>query len=286
MSDFINLCYSALKPYSDIDTEKFKFVDLLKDEKELEKKKLSSPKTIKSEIREKVLLFIKSIFNTKSSVNAILNDKEKSELNNMILSQFMNIFTKELLSEFAHENEKNRRLYIEIVYQFLTKYFTLNKVNFTNNEVNEQIKELFHNLEDYIKEEFYDPDVEIRQLAISLFNLLMSSFPISEYFKPLCELFETVEKNVNFLQAMKYLEDDNKKVEIYFKDFKNYFSTIINLYIDEKVTFGSLCDSALKLILEKFPIYMLNELIKAKNKNQLNRVEVLDKIFKKHLKVK
>jgi hypothetical protein len=286
MSDFINLCYSILKPYSDVDIEKFKFVDLLKDEKELEKKKKSSPKTVKSEIREKILIFIKSIFNTKSSVSSILNDKDKSELNNMILNQFMGIFNKDLLTEFNHENEKNRRLYIEILYQYLTKYFTLNKVNFTNSEVNQGIKDLFHNLEDYIKEEFYDPSVEIRQLAINLFNLLLQSFPKSEYFSPMCELFETVDKNVNFLQAMKYLEDDNKKVEIYFKDFKNYFSTIMNLYIDERITFGSLCETALKLVLEKFPIYTLNEFIKAKNKNQLNRVEVLDKIFKKHLKIK
>jgi hypothetical protein len=286
MFDFINLCYAVFKPYSDIDIEKFKFVDLLKDEKELEKKKQASPKTIKSEIREKMLSFIKLIFNTKSTVSSILNDKENSEQNNMVLTQFMNIFNKELMDQFVHENDKNRRSYMEILYQYLTKYFTLNKVNFTSSSVNQNIKELFHNLEDYIKEELYDPDVEIRQLSISLFNLLMSSFPKSEFFDPLCELFEQIDKNVNFLQAMKYLEDDNKKVEIYFKDFKDFFSTIINLYIDEKITFGTLCENAMRLILERFPIYTLNELIKARNKNQLNRVEVLDKIFKKHLKIK
>jgi hypothetical protein len=284
--EFINLCYSILKPYSDIDIEKFKFVDLLKDDKEVDKKKKASPKVIKSEIREKILIFIKSIFNTKNTVNNILNNSADSELNNLILTQFMNIFTKELLEQFVHENEKNRRLYIEILFQFLTKFFTLQKVSFLNNDTNFEIKGLFHNLEDFIKEEFYDPNTEIRQLAINLFNLLISSFPISEFFKPLCELFDTVDKNVNFLQAMKYLDDDNKKVEIYFKDFKNYFSIIINLYIDEKITFGSLCENSLKLILEKFPIYTLNEFIKSQNKNQLNRVEVLDKIFKKHLKIK
>jgi hypothetical protein len=283
MSDFIKLSYSILKPYSDVDIDKFKFVDLLKEDKEIEKKKKSSPKIIKSEIREKMLIFIKTLFN-KYSISTILNEKERSDLNNMILNQFMSIFNKDLLGEFSHENEKNRRLYMDILYQYLTKYFTLNKVNFTNCEVNLQIKDLFHNLEDYIKEEFYDPNVEIRQLTIKLFNLLILSFPKSEFFAPMCELFETVDKNVNFLQAMKYLENDNKKVEIYFKDFKNYFSKLMNLYIDEKLTFGPLCENALKLILERFPIYTLNEFIKAKNKNQLNRVEVLDMIFKKHLK--
>ena len=59
----------------------------------------------------------------------------------------------------------------------------------------------------------------------------------------------------------------------------------MNLYIDERITFSSYCDNSFKLILEKFPIFTFDELLKARNKNQISRIEALDKIFKKYCKI-
>ena len=41
---------------------KFKFADLLKDQKELDKKKAKNPKTLKTEIRRNLLTYLKKLF--------------------------------------------------------------------------------------------------------------------------------------------------------------------------------------------------------------------------------
>ena len=93
-------------------------------------------------------------------------------------------------------------------------------------------------------------------------------------------------KKFNFesLKVLAYLEEENKKVDLIFKSYKSLFSIILNLYIDEKVSFGNLCEGIMKNSIEKFPIFTFNEFTKARTKNQMTRIEVLEKMFIKFLK--
>ena len=91
LDELVKLFVSVLKPYDNIQIEKFKFADLLKDEKELEKTKLKSPKTIKSEIREKVLIMIKNILN-KNSIFYINTNINKNCLEKLLDLFDENIF--------------------------------------------------------------------------------------------------------------------------------------------------------------------------------------------------
>jgi hypothetical protein len=282
ITQFITLICKICQPYTEIDIEKFKYTDLLKNDKELEKKKQASPKTIKSEIIEKILIFIKNLFN-KARPLSLPSDENKIE----ILNHFLILFSKEYLDILTHENEKNRQIYAELVDKYLVKLFLMNndlKTDYSNPDP--KLLHLYNNMEDYIVNEVYDANLDVRKACITIFNTLMHRFPKGTHFNDMCRLFEVVDGNINFLQAMQYLDEDNKKIDVYFKDFKNLFSTIINLYIDEKFTFGTLCDKAMGLVIQKFPIYCLNELMKAQKKGQLNRIEVIDKMFKKHLKEK
>ena len=68
---------------------------------------------------------------------------------------------------------------------------------------------------------------------------------------------------------MQYLDEDNKKIEIFFKDFKNIFSTVINLYIDEKISFASYRTQALTILYYRYLVNKINILfwlLKSKTK--------------------
>ena len=93
-------------------------------------------------------------------------------------------------------------------------------------------------------------------------------------------------KQYNFeaLKAMSYKEQDEKNVEAYFGNFKLIMTSIVNAYLNEKMAFGSLCDNSMKLIIERFPVYIFNELIKAQKKGQIARIEFFNTMLTKHLK--
>jgi hypothetical protein len=285
---FINIVYTVFMPYAEIEIEKFKFADLLKDDKELEKKKLKSPKTIKSEIREKILLFIQTMFNKFSQFNLVLEENKKEESKKditFILDKFLKLFDKTTFDEFKIEHEKNRKLYIEIMNKFLIKFFTFNKINLDKNDQKyEEIKTFVNNFEEYFAEESYDSVTEVRQCCLTILNMILAAFKKSGYYDSFIKSF-CMPENFEVLNCLRYLEDEHKKINSYFKDFKSIFSVVMNLYIDERLTFSSYCETSFKLILEKFPIYTFDELLKARNKNQISRVEALDKIFKKYCKV-
>jgi len=229
---------------------------------------------------------LKSIFNSKTNIISNTSESENKEEKKLILNEFSILFSKEYLNILSHENETNRKIYIDILYKYLIKFFVLNKFTIDFNKIDNSQKDLINNIEDFFINEIYDNNIEIRQMSLTIFNLILSSFPKSEYFKPICDLFESIDHNVNILQALQYLDEDNKKIGVIFKDFKNIFSIVINLYIDEKISFGSLCDNCFRNFIEKFPIYCINELVKAQKKGQLNRIEELSKIYKKHMKNK
>lgn len=297
INETIELFYTILKPYSDIEAENFKYVDLLKDEKELEKQKLKTARNAKSEIRERIQTFIKNIFSKNENfVIGVKSDDKTLHILKTNLDLFLNhIFNKTLIEEMSHESEKNRKIFIDLYYQFLVKYLAINKNLIQYNKSDNNIKCLINNFEIFFAEEIYDSILEVRQMCLTILNLILCSFPKSEFYEPMCSLFgqfntgnrnEVDKYNFESLKVLAYTEEENRRLGLFFTNFKNIFSIVMSLYIDEKSFFGNLCDNALRLILERFPIFSFNEFIKAQNKNQISRIELLDKMFKKHLKVK
>jgi hypothetical protein len=292
LDEMVLLLISIFKNYDNVEIDKFKFADLLKDEKEIEKKKLKSPKTIKSDIREKGLIILKTMLN-KNQIFSVTSNKE-------FINNFIIIFNSSLVNDFIHEKEPVRKLFVEIYYLFLVKYFAINKVhlNFSKNfsdqtEEFKTLKSIINIFEDYFADGVYDSVLEVRQMSLNILTLILCVIERSEFYEPMCSLFESFKtdrdhKKFNYecLKVLAYVEEENKKIETLFKNFKNIFSIVINLFIDEKVSFGNLCEGLMKNAIDKFPIFCFNELTKARNKNQMSRVEVLDRMFNKFLKIK
>ncbi len=315
LKSFISIIYIILSPYADVEIDKFKFTDILKDQKELDKKKMKSPRTILTEIREKIMLFLINIFNNFKEFNLVSeeNKKEENKINiKIILNHFLTLFDNNTFNEFVHEHEKNRKIFMDLLTKFMLKFFTFNKITLGNkekynnnkdkekmltdgkktkenhNEENsnfDKIKKFVNEFEDYFEQQTYDSVVEVRISCLTIMNIILNCFNKSEYYDVFVETFEKPE-NFEILKCLAYLDDENKKINSFFKDFKKIFGILMNLYIDERITFSSQCESAFKAILEKFPIFTFDELLKAKNKNKIARLEALDKIFKKYCKPK
>jgi hypothetical protein len=291
--EFVDLFYVIMKPYNDIEIEKFKYADLLKDEKEMEKKRLRSPKTVKTEIREKAILIMKTYLNK----NAIFDVKNE---NNNKINEYIPLFEESILKEFIHEKEQLRKLFSDFYYQFLVKFFCVNKTKIDlksdtpkcNMDI-EFIKKLINDYEDYFIEEVFDSSLDVRQTCINILNMIICLFDKNQYYDAMCRMFTDFKNEKDFqkfnfesLKVLAYTEEESKKINSIFKDFKNIFSIIINLYIDEKSSFGNLCEAVVKNSLEKFPIFCFNEYSKAKNKGQMTRTEILDRMLNKYLKIK
>ena len=286
LSNYSKMLLSIIQPYSKIIGEefKFKFADLLKDEKELEKKKRRNPKTLKTELRRTFLLYIKSLMNSNSLFKI---DKANIENNKKNINTLLLIFNNsETLKNFYEEMENLRDLFGDTYKLFLTKYFVANN---NSEDKLDSLKKICKNFEVYFKEEIYDNNIEIRKKSIEILNIILNQIPISQYFKPMKEMFDSrSEEAKNFqlemLKAMAYIDDEKKLIEQYFNEFKDIMSAIINEALNEKMAFGNLCDKCIKLITERFPIYVFNEIAKAQKKEQIARVEYfniqLKKIFK------
>ena len=286
LENYPKMLNSIILPYSKIIGEefKFKFADLLKDEKELEKKKRRNPKTLKTELRRTFLLYIKGLLN---SNNLFKIDKENIDKNRKNINVLISIFNnKETLKNFYEESENIRDLFGETYKLYLTKYFVVNN---KNEEKIENLKKICKNFEIYFKEEIYDNNIEIRKKSIEILNILLNQIPMSQYYKPMKEMFDSrSEEAKNFqlemLKAMAYIDDEKKLIENYFDEFKDILSSIINEALNEKMAFGNLCDRTMQLIFERFPIFLFNEIAKAQKKEQIARVEYfniqLKKVFK------
>lgn len=286
IDEFTELLFSVLQPYTKIDGEqfKFKFVDLLKDEKELEKKKQKSPKTLKTELRKTVLLFIKTMFN-KSDIFALNNlDKEEIKSKKLIAYNYMlKIFNDEKhLKYFYEEAESVRVLFSSIYYQFLVKLFVVR-----NKDV-KLLQEILPKFEPYFAEEVYDQNVDIRQMCFTLLNLFLGVIPKSSFYEPLKQVFsykeEQAKYNYEAMKALSYVQDESKELEKYFSNFKLVMTVIVNAYLNEKMGFSTLCETSMKLIIEKFPLYVFNELMKSQKKGQIARMEFLNNMLVKNLK--
>ena len=279
IKEYKELLLSILKPYTTIDTEefKFKFIDLLKEQKELDKKKMKNPKTLKTELRRNLLLYIKNLFN-KSEQFKLKGNKNKDNINT-----FLCIFNDNaILQYFIEDSEPIRLLFINTFYLYLVKYFVINN----KSEVNlPNITEVY---EKYFLEMVYDNNIEIRKMSFTILNVILGQIPKSQFYDPMKNVFknqtsELAQFQMEAMKAMSYIETEKKEVEKYFHKFKDILTSIINEYLNEKVAFASVCGNSMKLIIERFPIYIFGELVKAQKKNQLSRIEFFDSQLKKNL---
>ena len=279
IKEYKELLLSILKPYTTIDTEefRFKFIDLLKEQKELDKKKMKNPKTLKTELRRNLLLYIKNLFN-KSEQFKLKGNKNKENINT-----FLCIFNDNaILQYFIEDSEPIRLLFINTFYLYLVKYFVINdksEVNLPN------ITEVY---EKYFLEMVYDNNIEIRKMSFTILNIILGQIPKSQFYDPMKNVFknqtsELAQFQMEAMKAMSYIETEKKEVEKYFHKFKDILTSIINEYLNEKVAFASVCGNSMKLIIERFPIYIFGELVKAQKKNQLSRIEFFDSQLKKNL---
>ena len=279
IKEYKELLLSILKPYTTIDTEefRFKFIDLLKEQKELDKKKMKNPKTLKTELRRNLLLYIKNLFN-KSEQFKLKGNKNKENINT-----FLCIFNDNaILQYFIEDSEPIRLLFINTFYLYLVKYFVINdksEVNLPN------ITEVY---EKYFLEMVYDNNIEIRKMSFTILNVILGQIPKSQFYDPMKNVFknqtsELAQFQMEAMKAMSYIETEKKEVEKYFHKFKDILTSIINEYLNEKVAFASVCGNSMKLIIERFPIYIFGELVKAQKKNQFSRIEFFDSQLKKNL---
>ena len=279
IKEYKELLLSILKPYTTIDTEefKFKFVDLLKEQKELDKKKMKNPKTLKTELRRNLLLYIKNLFNKSEQF------KLKGNTNKENINTFLCIFNdNSILKYFIEDTEPIRLLFINTYYLYLVKYFVINN----KSEVN--LPNLTEVFEKYFLEMVYDNNIEIRKMSFTILNVIMGQIPKSQFYDPMKNLFknqtsELAQFQMEAMKAMSYIETEKKEVEKYFHNFKDILSSIINESLNEKVAFGNVCNNSMKLIIERFPIFIFGELVKAQKKNQLSRIEFFDTQLKKNL---
>ena len=281
MDNYKDLLLSILKPYTTINSEefKFKFVDLLKEQKELDKKKMKNPKTLKTELRRNLMLYIKNLFNKSEQF------KLKSNVNKENINKFLFIFNDStILQYFIEESEQIRLLFINIYYLYLVKYFVI------NNDEKEKIEifKITEIYEKYFLEMVYDNNVEIRKMCFTILNVILGQIPKSQFYEPMKNLFKNQSSEVQQFQmeamkAMAYIDSEKKELEKYFKNFKDVLSSIINEILNEKMIFGSVCNNSMKLIIERFPIYIFNELVKSQKKGQLSRIEFFNSQLKKNL---
>ena len=279
IKEYKELLLSILKPYTTIDTEefKFKFIDLLKEQKELDKKKMKNPKTLKTELRRTLLLYIKNLFN-KSEQFKLKGNSNKENIN-----IFLCIFNDNaILQYFIEDSEPIRLLFINIYYLYLVKYFVINE----KNEVN--LPNMTEVYEKYFLEMVYDNNIEIRKMSFTILNVIMGQIPKSQFYDPMKNLFKNLSSEVaqfqmEAMKAMSYIDTEKKEIEKYFHKFKDILTSIINESLNEKIAFGNVCNNSMKLIIERFPIYIFSELVKAQKKNQLSRIEFFDTQLKKNL---
>ena len=279
IKEYKELLLSILKPYTTIDTEefKFKFIDLLKEQKELDKKKMKNPKTLKTELRRNLLLYIKNLFN-KSEQFKLKGNNNKENINT-----FLCIFNDNaILQYFIEDSEPIRLLFINTFYLYLVKYFVINE----KSEVN--LPNMTEVYEKYFLEMVYDNNIEIRKMSFTILNIILGQIPKSQFYDPMKNVFknqtsELAQFQMEAMKAMSYIETEKKEVEKYFHKFKDILTSIINEYLNEKVAFASVCGNSMKLIIERFPIYIFGELVKAQKKNQLSRIEFFDTQLRKNL---
>jgi len=263
----------------------------LTDEKELEKRKLKAPRTIKSEMKEKITIILKLHFNKQIYFHNEKNTDEKSRSHvRCILNNLLQVYDKEYLEQTIREAENNRLSFLEIYYLFIEKYIKFSKLNLKTSTTEEIsiFKQVVLDVENYFLNQIYDSNLDVRKMSVLLVTLILHVFPIGEFFAPLANKYQEMkrmnENELFLLEALQYVEKEEQVAAVYFKSFIKMFTILTTLLIDEKMNLGTLVEQCLKGMLQKFPMVSVNELIKNKIENRVSRVEALDKVFKKFMK--
>ena len=210
MDIYKELLLNILKPYTTINSDefKFKFVDLLKEQKELDKKKMKNPKTLKTELRRTLMLYSKNLFNKSEQF------KLKGNINKENINIFLFIFNDyTILKYFIEESEQIRLLFINIYYLYLVKYFVI------NNDEKEKIDllKIIEIYEKYFLEMVYDNNVEIRKMSFTILNVVLGQIPKSQFYEPMKNLFknqssEMQQFQMEAMKAMAYIDSEKKRI--------------------------------------------------------------------------
>ena len=104
-------------------------------------------------------------------------------------------------------------------------------------------------------------------MSFSRLNVIIGQIPKSQFYEPMRNAFKNLSTEVaNFqMEAMKALSHTETEKKIH--KFKDILTSIINESLNEKVAFGTLCNNSMKLIIERFPIYIFSELESSKKKS-------------------
>jgi len=192
--NLVQLLHNCLKPYSDVPEEKFKFADVMKDPKELEKK-IKTPKLIKCEVREKTLLYLKNLLvkNPLFYESTIRQDQnDNSKIARMMVKGLFEVFSKpELLKTIVNDNEQNRLLFIDTFVLFLSKFYMIENLSGNINKFANisEIKVFLPNLEEYFSFEIYDKNTEVSKKAFTIFNFMLQLYPLSEFYSSISKTF-------------------------------------------------------------------------------------------------
>ena len=167
--------------------------------------------------------------------------------------------------------------FIEIYYKYLIKLFVLNK------DEKEFIKKITKNFEKFFLDEVYDNNIEIRKINFNILNIILNKIKISNYYNSMKSIFNNeTNLNIEAIKALNYIDDEKKIVNEYFEKFSEIIKSIINAYLNEKMSFSSICNNSMKLIIERFPIFVFNELTKAQKKEQISRIEFFSEQLRKN----
>ena len=203
-----------------------------------------------------------------------INNKENKNNINIFLFIFNKI---EILNIFIEEAESLRLYFIEIYYKYLIKLFVLNK------DEKEFIKKITKNFEKFFLDEVYDNNIEIRKINFNILNIILNQIKISNYYNSMKSIFNNeTNLNIEAIKALNYIDDEKKIVNEYFDKFSDIIKSIINAYLNEKMSFSSVCNNSMKLIIERFPIFVFNELTKAQKKEQISRIEFFSEQLRKN----
>jgi hypothetical protein len=145
------------------------------------------------------------------------------------------------------------------------------------------IKKITKNFEKFFLDEVYDNNIEIRKINFNILNVILNQIKISNYYNSMKSIFNNeTNLNIEAIKALNYIDDEKKIVNEYFDKFSDIIKSIINAYLNEKMSFSSVCNNSMKLIIERFPIFVFNELTKAQKKEQISRIEFFSEQLRKN----
>lgn len=248
---------------------------------------------------------------TNANITNNNNNKDNTVLLNSKVSKSQEIFEQKYLNtliEFLNDQkildsiysdiEQTRILFSEILLTHSVKLLlsqNKQKINKITKHIKKHELTPYENYLSYLKkvESYFlqymsDNSQEVRKNTLKAFNCFFSIFEISDFFEPLKGMFskqdmQSADQQV-VLKALSYLQDENEYIKRYFDKFDDVFAFGVRVYIEERAYFSTEIEIFMRNVIEKFPIYVINQYMKYQEKGMFNRVDVLQKVLKKYLK--